>query len=63
LSFLRKGKIVRARSRSKASEKVAENMVKCDYCGVNHPVSESILLDGRYYCSRLHSRKIEAADD
>lgn len=32
----------------------AERMVQCSSCGVNQPVSESILVDGRYYCCAEH---------
>ncbi|HQO28706.1 MAG TPA: PP0621 family protein [Accumulibacter sp.] len=32
----------------------AEQMVRCVHCGVNQPISESILADGRYYCSVAH---------
>jgi uncharacterized protein len=32
----------------------AERMVQCARCGVNQPVSESILVKGRYYCSAAH---------
>lgn len=35
----------------------AERMVRCARCGVNQPVSESILADGLYYCSAAHLRE------
>ena len=31
-----------------------ERMVKCDHCGVNLPISESVFSDGHYYCSLEH---------
>ncbi len=31
-----------------------ERMVECAHCGVNQPVSESILASGRYYCCAGH---------
>ncbi|HPT50973.1 MAG TPA: PP0621 family protein [Accumulibacter sp.] len=33
-----------------------EPMVRCAQCGVNQPLSESLLSDGRYYCSAAHLR-------
>lgn len=33
-----------------------ENMVRCTYCGVHFPTSESIMADGKYYCSDAHRR-------
>jgi len=38
----------------------AERMVKCSYCGVNQPVSESILAAGCYYCCAAHRRAAES---
>ena len=32
----------------------AEDMVRCDYCGVHLPKSESVIADGKYYCSDAH---------
>ena len=34
----------------------AEDMVRCAYCGVHLPVSESILAGKNYYCSDAHRR-------
>jgi hypothetical protein len=42
------------------SEREAEGMVKCSYCGVNQPVSESILAAGRYYCCAAHRHAAES---
>ncbi|HRD93240.1 PP0621 family protein [Accumulibacter sp.] len=48
----------RASSRGEAGtrtvQREAERMVQCARCGVNQPVSESILADGRYYCCAAH---------
>ncbi len=33
-----------------------EDMVRCAYCGVHLPKSESILTAGKYYCSDAHRR-------
>ncbi|HET8668331.1 MAG TPA: PP0621 family protein [Terriglobales bacterium] len=35
----------------------AEDMVRCAQCGVHLPRSESILADGKYYCSEAHRRE------
>lgn len=34
-----------------------ESMVTCSFCGVNQPISESLLIDGRYYCCENHQRE------
>ena len=54
-----------AASRSSArqpSPRAAERMVKCAHCGVNQPVSESILTHGRYYCCNAHRLEAESRD-
>jgi uncharacterized protein len=33
-----------------------QDMVACVHCGVNLPKSESVLVDGKYYCSTAHSQ-------
>ena len=38
----------------KSSEKPAEDMVRCQVCGVNLPRSEAILSQGRLFCSDEH---------
>lgn len=40
----------------------SEAMVKCAHCGVNQPISESILTHGRYYCSNAHRLEAEAKE-
>jgi len=40
----------------------AERMVQCAYCGVNQPVSESLLDQGRYYCCATHLRATRSVD-
>ena len=53
-------------SRSRAQAPVArepESMVKCAFCGVNQPISESIRSDGHYFCSAAHRNKAGAQDD
>jgi hypothetical protein len=39
-----------------------ERMVQCAHCGVNQPVSESILADHRYYCCAAHLRQAQSDD-
>jgi uncharacterized protein len=34
--------------------KPAEDMVRCQVCGVNLPRSEAILSQGRFFCSDEH---------
>lgn len=41
-------------------ERESEGMVKCSHCGVNQPVSESILVAGRYYCCAAHRLAAES---
>ncbi|KFB76948.1 PP0621 family protein [Accumulibacter sp.] len=37
-----------------------ERMVQCAHCGVNQPVSESVLANGRYYCCAAHLREAQS---
>jgi uncharacterized protein len=39
-----------------------ERMVECAHCGVNQPVSESILANHRYYCCAAHLRQAQSDD-
>lgn len=50
----RQARATRSGERRPTAPRAAEQMVKCAYCGVNQPVSESILADGRYYCCAAH---------
>ncbi|WP_353847451.1 PP0621 family protein [Accumulibacter sp.] len=38
-------------------DRAAERMVPCAQCGINQPVSESLLANGRYYCCAAHLRE------
>jgi uncharacterized protein len=38
-----------------------EEMVRCDYCGLNVPKSEALDAGGRWYCSDAH-RRLERGD-
>jgi uncharacterized protein len=40
----------------------SEDMVRCALCGVHLPRSESIMTDGRNYCSPEHQRQHTPAD-
>ncbi len=39
-----------------ASPETSEDMVKCSHCGVHLPKSESILSNGKFFCSDAHRR-------
>ena len=45
-----------------SAERAPEQMVKCAHCGVNQPLSESILTHGRFYCSQAHRLESEARE-
>ncbi|WP_425394007.1 PP0621 family protein [Candidatus Propionivibrio aalborgensis] len=53
-----------SRSGRQASQTTSapEMMVKCAHCGVNQPISESILTNGRYYCCSTHRHEAESRD-
>jgi len=51
--------LARRRERDSADDKPqpgspAEDMVRCQVCGVNLPRSEAILSRGRFYCCEEH---------
>jgi len=60
--LLRKAQASRASGRSSPAPRAPEQMVKCAHCGVNQPVSESILTHGRYYCCNAHRLEAESRD-
>jgi len=63
--MLRRPRIGGSRSgaqRRSAADDTPEQMVKCAHCGVNQPISESILTHGRYYCCNAHRLESEAMD-
>lgn len=47
-------------SKEKAPDR-AEDMVRCAQCGVHLPMSESILSEGKYFCSEAHRREFQSA--
>ena len=48
----------RRRSKGDADPQVksGEDMVRCSHCGVHLPRSESILAEGKFFCSEEHRR-------
>ena len=60
---LRRTQAPRGETPASFSAHPSERMVQCAYCGVNQPVSESILDNGRYFCCRAHQHEDEARDD
>ncbi|MFZ4535124.1 PP0621 family protein [Propionivibrio sp.] len=58
----RKAKASRAGGESPPVSRTPESMVKCAHCGVNQPVSESILTNGHYYCCPAHRHEAESRE-
>lgn len=48
------------RNLDRRSVREVEEMVTCAHCGVNQPISESILVHGRHYCCLAHQRDAES---
>jgi uncharacterized protein len=63
LWMLRRAQSSRSGRRPPPAARAPERMVKCAYCGVNQPVSESILTHGRYYCCDAHRLEADSLDD
>ena len=59
---LRKSRVSRSGTKPPTARE-PERMVKCAFCGVNQPVSESILSHGRYFCCIAHRHEDDAQDD
>jgi uncharacterized protein len=57
LRMLGVARFPQARRTGAPRDRAAERMVQCAHCGVNQPVSESLLADGRYYCCAAHLRE------
>jgi uncharacterized protein len=62
LWLLRKAQASRSARHPPPAARAPEQMVKCAHCGVNQPVSESILTHGRYYCCAAHRHEAEGQD-
>ncbi|MBL0168887.1 MAG: hypothetical protein IPP85_18090 [Propionivibrio sp.] len=59
---LRKAQSSRSGVQAPPASRVPEQMVKCAHCGVNQPISESILTQGHYYCCEDHRHVAESRD-
>ena len=46
----------RRKQRQKDEPPKNQDMVSCAQCGVHLPKNESVLVEGKYYCSSAHSR-------
>jgi len=42
------------KNRPRQDEIVAEEMVRCEHCGVHLPKSESVQSDGHFFCCAEH---------
>ncbi|MEI7612269.1 MAG: PP0621 family protein [Betaproteobacteria bacterium] len=60
LLVLRKMQGARKSNPFRPDPATSEKMVVCAHCGVNQPVSESILSDGNYYCCNAHRQEAES---
>ena len=61
--LLRRIAVARLSQHRQWASREPEQMVTCAHCGVNQPVSESVLVDGRYYCCQEHGRAAAPTDD
>jgi len=61
--FVRKAKSIRSEGPPPPFSRGPEEMVKCAHCGVNQPLSESILSRGNYFCCSEHRRLAETRND
>jgi len=57
---LRKAQSSRPEVPTPPASRVPEQMVKCAHCGVNQPISESILTQGHFYCCEDHRHEAES---
>ena len=62
VGLLRQTRAARSSRPPAPAERAPERMVKCAYCGVNQPISESILTHGKYYCCDAHRQQAGAHD-
>ena len=60
LLVLRKMQGARKTNSPRPAPAASERMVVCARCGVNQPVSESILSDGQYFCCNAHRQETES---
>ena len=45
------------RAGAPAPARRGEDMVRCEHCGVHLPRSESVTIQGRFYCTPEHQRE------
>lgn len=62
LGLLRKARALRSSRPAPPVARAPEQMVRCAHCGVNQPVSESILTHGHYYCCDDHRHQAESRE-
>ncbi len=53
-------KSFRGRGGDRVAPTKSEDMVRCMHCGVHLPKGESILAEGKYFCSDAHRRAYES---
>lgn len=54
-------KSMRGRAAGKKASGHGEDMLRCNYCGVHIPKSESVTANGKYYCSEAHRQADQPA--
>jgi uncharacterized protein len=47
----------KAKTAAEAAESMSETMVQCAHCGVHLPKSDSLLIEGQYFCCEAHSKQ------
>lgn len=52
--FIRAARAPRKPANGKSERRAAEDMVRCQVCGVHLPRSESVTSRGEFFCSREH---------
>lgn len=50
--FIKKKPVIGSDSSSNTTDAQADDMVECVVCGTYAPINESILSNGKYYCSK-----------
>lgn len=45
------------------TDRPVERMVRCDFCGVNHPIGESVKASGLNYCCSAHLQAAEKNEE
>lgn len=59
--WLRRLREPKERASAAKAPPVAEKMIACDFCGVNHPVGESLKTGEGHYCCEVHLNAARAA--